>query len=83
MGNRTEVLDDLLSIDRETYAIVRPHRGMRDGWEVINGWNKDQLGEFDEGEHEEAIEYAQERASYSNSFNGVLAYYEPERDEDG
>lgn len=79
---RTRGIDEVLSLDTVNYLIVRPHRGMRDGIEVINAFNQDRMRQFPAGKREEAIEYAQKEAARSRSFDHVLAVFPPERPDD-
>lgn len=74
---RQHNLHDLLSIGDVRYVLVRPHRGMRYGFEVINGFNEKQLGEA--SDFEEAVEKAHELVETSPSFERVLAVH-PEKE---
>lgn len=74
-------IKNILSFDSVKYVVVRPHRGMKDGYEVINDFNENRMDEFGPDEKDEAIAYARDRAATSSSFDQVLVTYEPERKE--
>lgn len=73
----TDGIEEVLSLGDVRYVVVRPHRGMKDGWEVINAWNQDQLREFRPKQYEQAVEYAYEQVEFS-SFDEVLVASPPE-----
>ena len=73
----TEGIENVLSLGDVRYIVVRPHRGMRDGFEVINAWKESQMREFPAGSRQEAIEYAQEKVARSRSFDYVLTVFPP------
>lgn len=62
----------VLSLGQVRYIVVRPHRGMKDGYEVINAWNQDMIREFGPDEREEAIAYARKECAWRNTFDQVL-----------
>ncbi|QLG30084.1 hypothetical protein HUG10_21090 (plasmid) [Halorarum halophilum] len=78
MASSIDGIKNVLSLGRVRYIVVRPHRGMHDGYEVINAWNQDQMREFGPDQLDEAIEYAQDQAAYG-TFDQVLAVFPPER----
>lgn len=78
----TEGIENVLSLGRVRYLVVRPHRGMRDGYEVVNAWNEDQIASFGPDSLEEAVEHAREYAAYSSSFDHVLVVREPATEEE-
>ena len=75
----TDGIENVLSLGHVRYLVVRPHRGMRDGFEVINAWNEDGMKSFGADHLDEAIEWAQDYAAHSGHFDNVLVVYPPDR----
>lgn len=75
-------ISEVLSLREVRYVVVRPHRGMKDGIEVINAWNEDRLREFGPDERLEAIAWAQDKVAWSSNFDQVLAVFPPNKEDD-
>lgn len=68
-------IGEILSLSDVDYVLVRPHRGMKDGLEVINGRDGSRIQDFRPGEKSAAIEHARSVVDRRESFDHVLVTY--------